>query len=99
MTSQTKKSLGDFMEELATKASPASAATLKGIQEKLEAKKQAELEEKLKRIYANIEVNVERIRSSNKSIAASKAAINGFKAIAEKLVSGQELTEAESRSF
>jgi uncharacterized protein HemX len=87
---QKKVDFGAFLAGLATQAGAATQETLTKLQEKMEAEKQARLENKLRRVFEEMEHSVSRLREIRRQEKSLQAHIAELQEKANKIVAGTD---------
>lgn len=86
---------GKFLSGLASDASPATAETIKGLQEKMEKERQEQLELRVRAVFNRIQLKVSELREHRKREDIMKKNISDLEALANKIVKGEDLEAAD----
>jgi uncharacterized membrane protein YgaE (UPF0421/DUF939 family) len=90
MSKEVKSDFGSFLTRLAKEeASAATQETIKSLQKKMEEEQQAEIERKLRAIYAAIQRNVTELRSVRQREHDIKVAISELEVKANDIIAGK----------
>lgn len=88
--SQKKVDFGQFLASLASHAGEATQDTLAKLKEKMEAEKQARLENKLRQVFNEMEINVARLRELRRNEKIYQSRIAELQEKANKIVAGTD---------
>lgn len=87
---QKKMDFGSFMSNLAQQADKATAETLTRLQEKMEAEKQARLEQRLRSVFLEMEQRVAELRQNRLVERLLQGKIRELEKRANAIVNGED---------